>query len=59
MPDESPRECPMCAGDMRLVERERTDTVPGTPETHRRLVREWTCPECDYFEDETGDSEES
>lgn len=44
---------------MRLVEHERTETVPGTRETHNRLVREWTCPECDYFEEETEDGEES
>lgn len=49
----------MCGGDMRRKERERTETIPGTRETHQRLVREWTCPECDYFEEETGDGEES
>ena len=35
---------------MRLRESQITDRVPGTPQTKTK-VREWVCPECDYFED--------
>ena len=52
-----PKECPMCGGDMRLVTRERNERVPGTHETHVRQAREWTCPECDYFEEAAGDDD--
>ena len=41
----------MCGERMRLHTREQTDRVPGTRETKTKPVREWTCPECDYFED--------
>ena len=40
------RECPLCGESMRLSVRdvqERNGTV--------RQVREWICPECDYFEE--------
>lgn len=46
-----PKECPMCGGLMRLSTRERAERVPGTTETHTPPVKEWTCPECDYFEE--------
>ena len=36
---------------MRLQVREFTDSVPGTSQTTTRTVREWVCPECDYFEE--------
>ncbi len=42
---------------MRLVKRERAERVPGTSETHTREITEWTCPECDYFEEATGDDD--
>lgn len=42
----------MCGEPMRLVARPRADTIPGTRQTVKRDVREWVCPECDYFEDE-------
>ena len=45
------KECPMCGGLMRLSTRERPERVPGTTETHTPPVKEWTCPECDYFEE--------
>jgi uncharacterized protein YlaI len=37
-------ECPLCGEAMRLSERE----VPERDGTVRQ-VREWICPECDYF----------
>ena len=45
------KECPMCGETMRLQVREILDRVPGTSQTTRTTVREWVCPECDYFED--------
>lgn len=45
------KECPMCGEAMRLKERTATDHVPGTAQTKTTIVREWVCPECDYFED--------
>ncbi len=46
------KECPMCTELMRLVTREIVSRVPGTSQEVKRPVREWVCPECDYFEDE-------
>jgi transposase len=39
------RECPLCGETMRLSERD-VEERNGT-----RHVREWICPECDYFEE--------
>jgi YgiT-type zinc finger domain-containing protein len=36
---------------MRLKTRTETVRVPGNRETRSKEVREWICPECDYFED--------
>jgi hypothetical protein len=41
----------MCGGRMRLHTRDQTDRVAGTPEPRTKPVKEWICPECDYFED--------
>jgi len=50
------KECPMCSEFMRLVTRETVTRVPGTSQEVKTAVREWICPECDYFEDaEPGD----
>lgn len=46
------QECPMCGEKMRLVDREMVDRIPGRSQAVRRTVREWVCPECDYFEEE-------
>ena len=45
------KECPLCGETMRLVAREVRDSVPGAGQTGVRTLREWVCPECDYFED--------
>lgn len=45
------KECPMCGETMRLSVREIEDRVPGVSAPTRRVVREWICPECDYFEE--------
>lgn len=50
-----PKECPMCGDSMELVAREETGRVPGTAETYKRQIREWTCRECDYFEEAAED----
>lgn len=50
-----PKECPMCGQTMRLVKRDDARRVPGTSESHIHQIREWTCPECDYFEEATED----
>ena len=36
---------------MRLNEKEVTERLPGSPQPAVTKVREWVCPECDYFED--------
>ncbi len=45
------KECPLCGESMRLSVREVQDRVPGVSRPAPRMVREWICPECDYFED--------
>ena len=42
----------MCGEFMRLKTRETVTHVPGTSQDIRKPVREWVCPECDYFEEE-------
>jgi acetone carboxylase gamma subunit len=52
-----PKECPMCGEFMRLVTRETVSRVPGSAQEVKTSVREWICPDCDYFEDaEANDS---
>ena len=41
----------MCGEAMRLSVRERQEHLPGAPASLTRTVREWICPECDYFEE--------
>jgi YgiT-type zinc finger domain-containing protein len=45
------RECPMCGEAMTLRERTIVDRVPGTAQSRIMQLREWVCPECDYFEE--------
>lgn len=45
------RECPLCGEPMYLKSSEITDRVPGTLQSKTTQVREWVCPECDYFEE--------
>jgi YgiT-type zinc finger domain-containing protein len=50
------KECPLCGETMRLHVRQVIDTVPGSGQTTTRELREWVCPECDYWEEsENGD----
>ena len=46
----------MCGEQMRLNTREVREAIPGRGQGGVRVVREWICPECDYFEEaETGE----
>jgi len=45
------RECPLCAGTMRIKTRETVVLVPGNPRGTTRKFTEWVCPDCDYFEE--------
>jgi len=52
------KECPLCGETMHLRMRELTDHIPGTGQTSTRNVREWVCPECDYWEEEESGGDE-
>jgi ribosomal protein L32 len=43
------KECPLCGEPMRIHAREIPER-PGTEST-KRVLREWVCPECDYYEE--------
>ena len=45
------KECPLCGELMRLRDHQAQTRIPGHPEIVSRTVWEWTCPECDYFEE--------
>ncbi len=36
---------------MRFKRSEATVKIPGTPQTIKRGIAEWICPDCDYFEE--------
>ena len=41
----------MCGEFMRLTERLQVDRIPGTSQVTTKAMKEWVCPECDYFEE--------
>jgi transposase len=45
------KECPLCGESMHRTERVVPVQVPGNPRPSPTTVREWVCPECDYFEE--------
>jgi acetone carboxylase gamma subunit len=46
------KECPLCGETMRLTTREIRSTPPGSAgQVDVQQLREWVCPECDYFEE--------
>ena len=45
------KECPLCGETMRITFRDVTDRIPGIGQTATRQLREWVCPECDYWEE--------
>lgn len=48
----------MCGESMVIIVRQRAYRIPLTGETHYREEREWTCRECDYFEEVTDEDEQ-
>jgi C4-type Zn-finger protein len=51
------KECPLCAGTMRLRETKTVTQIPGNPQASEHAIKEWVCPDCDYFEEaDEGDS---
>jgi len=46
----------MCGELMKLETREEVTRVPGNPREIKHQVREWVCPECDYFEEDDSPS---
>jgi hypothetical protein len=52
------KECPLCGETMRLTVRETHDRLPGLGGSATRVLREWNCPECDYFEEDDGSEPE-
>jgi hypothetical protein len=41
----------MCGGSMHLKEIVHATQVPGQTVAPPNVTREWSCPECDYFEE--------
>lgn len=46
------RDCPLCGDVMHLKERSVAERIPGRTQVVARVVREWICPGCDYYEEE-------
>ena len=55
---EQTQDCPMCGEVMRLKVREQVDYIPGQSQTVRTEIKEWICPDCDYFEEYEESTEE-
>ena len=45
------KECPLCGERMRLSDREISEQISGENKVSVRRIREWICPECDYYEE--------
>ena len=45
------KECPLCGATMRLEDKETVVQIPHNPTPRTSRVREWICPDCDYFEE--------
>ena len=41
----------MCGDMMRLRQVESVVQIPGNQAVTRRILLEWVCPDCDYFEE--------
>ncbi|MBP1605873.1 MAG: hypothetical protein H6Q08_1247 [Acidobacteria bacterium] len=46
----------MCGEFMIREERKEIVPIAGTSQTVTRIAHEWVCQECDYFEEDEGDS---
>jgi C4-type Zn-finger protein len=55
---EQTQDCPMCGELMRLKVREQIDFIPGQSQSVRTEIKEWVCPDCDYFEEYEESKEE-
>jgi len=55
---EQTQDCPMCGETMRLKTREQIDYIPGQSQSVRTEIKEWICPDCDYFEEYEESTEE-
>jgi YgiT-type zinc finger domain-containing protein len=55
---EKTTECPLCGEMMRLKVREQIDYIPGQSQVVRHEIKEWICPDCDYFEEYEEDPNE-
>jgi len=42
---------------MRIRVSETAVQIPGNPKPSTRRVREWVCPECEYFEEAEADDQ--
>ncbi len=45
------KECPLCGESMELKVSTRVERIPGHPNPNTRVLREWVCRGCDYFEE--------
>lgn len=45
------KECPLCGETMRIRESVTVVQIPGNPTPTSSSLREWVCPDCDYFEE--------
>jgi C4-type Zn-finger protein len=52
------KECPLCGETMRLKVHEQADYIPGQSQVVRTEIKEWICPDCDYFEEYEESAEE-
>lgn len=50
------RECAFCGGTMRLRVAETVVQIPGNPKPSSHTVREWVCPDCDNYEEDTDET---
>lgn len=48
---EPTKECPLCGERMKVKQRKEVAYVPGTSEAKSTEIREWICPDCDYYEE--------
>jgi C4-type Zn-finger protein len=50
------RDCPLCGDIMQLKQHDVIERIPGHSQVVRRVVREWACPGCDYYEEDDSDA---
>jgi len=53
--DTHAKECPLCGGTMRLKHTEHIVHISGNPQGTKHTTDEWTCPDCDHFEEAEGE----